>query len=197
MKKARYHHGDLRAALIEAARLLVEQNGAERLTMSDASRAAGVSTAAPYRYFHDKDALLDAVALEGLERQRQAMLQAGAAHPLGSEAAVSAIGHAYIDFATAERGVFKLMFSQTRTHGRSPELLQKGKETFGVLLSQLAHREGGAPNDPPIRTRGLRLWTFVHGLSFLLIDDKVSAMEIPLDLSEMVADATRRFLQDS
>lgn len=106
------------------------------------------------------------------------------------------LAHAYIDFATAERGVFKLMFSQTRTHGRSPELLQKGKETFGVLLSQLAHREGGAPNDPPIRTRGLRLWTFVHGLSFLLIDDKVSAMEIPLDLSEMVADATRRFLQD-
>lgn len=197
MKKARYHHGDLRAALIEAARLLVEQNGAERLTMSDASRAAGVSTAAPYRYFHDKDALLDAVALEGLERQRQAMLRAGAEHPLGSEAAVSAIGHAYIGFATAERGVFKLMFSQTRTHGRSPELLQKGKETFGVLLSHLAHREGGAPNDPPIRTRGLRLWTFVHGLSFLLIDDKVSAMEIPLDLSEMVADATRRFLHDS
>ena len=74
---------------------------------------------------------------------------------------------------------------------------QSRKETFGVLLSQLAHREGGAPNDPPIRTRGLRLWTFVHGLSFLLIDDKVSAMEIPLDLSEMVADATRRFLHDS
>jgi len=88
------------------------------------------------------------------------------------------------------------MFSQTRTHDRSPELLQKGQETFGVLLGHLAHRDGCAPKDPPIRTRGLRLWTFVHGLSFPLIDDKVNAMEIPLDLTDMVADATRRFLRD-
>ncbi len=90
MKKERYHHGDLRAGLIEAARQLVEEKGPERLTMSDASRAAGVSTAAPYRYFADRDALLDAVALEGLERQRQAMQEGGDMHPLGSDAAVAA-----------------------------------------------------------------------------------------------------------
>lgn len=196
MKKERYHHGDLQAGLIEAARLLVEQKGPERLTMSDASRAAGVSTAAPYRYFADRDALLDAVALEGMERQRQAMQEAGDMHPLGSDAAVTAIGLAYIGFATRERGVFKLMFSLTRTHARHPQLLQTGRETFGVLLRHLAHRCGGPADDPSILARGLKLWTFVHGLSFLLIDDKVSAMEIPLDLPAMVADATRRFMRD-
>ncbi|MCZ8150668.1 MAG: helix-turn-helix domain containing protein, partial [Roseomonas sp.] len=76
MKKGRYHHGDLRAGLIEAASRLVEERGPERLTMSDASRAAGVSTAAPYRYFAERDELLNAVALEGMERQHEAM-QAG------------------------------------------------------------------------------------------------------------------------
>ena len=196
MKKARYHHGDLRAGLIEAARLLVEEKGPDRLTMSDASRAAGVSTAAPYRYFADGDALLDAVASEGMERHRKAMQDASDAHPLGSETAVAAIGLAYIRFATEERGVFKLMFSLTRTHGHNPGLQQKGRETFGVLLRHLAHRYGKPADDLSILSRGLKLWTFVHGLSFLLIDDKVSAMEIPLDLHEMVADAARRFLRD-
>lgn len=196
MKKGRYHHGDLAAGLIEAARLLVEEKGAERLTMSDASRAAGVSTAAPYRYFADKDALLDAIASDGMERHRKAMQDASDAHPLGSEAAVAAIGLAYIRFATQERGVFKLMFSLTHTHGQNAGLLQKGRETFGVLLRHLAHRFGAPADDPSILARGLKLWTFVHGLSFLLIDDKVSAMQIPLDLPAMVADATRRFMHD-
>lgn len=197
VKKQRYHHGDLRAGLIEAARRLVEEKGPERLTMSDASRAAGVSTAAPYRYFPDKDALLDAVALEGLHRQRQAMLEGGEAHPLGSDAAVTAIGHAYVLFATRERGVFRLMFSLTRTHAQSPELLQTGRATFGVLLRHLAHRFDLPADDPASLTRGLKLWTFVHGLSFLLIDDKVSAMDIALDLPAMLEDATRRFMHDA
>ncbi|CAH0131208.1 TetR/AcrR family transcriptional regulator [Roseomonas sp. CECT 9278] len=196
MTKPRYHHGDLRAGLIEAARRLVEAKGPERLTMSDASRAAGVSTAAPYRYFADRDALLDAVALEGMERQRHAMQAGGDSHPPGSDAAISAIGLAYIGFATRERGVFRLMFSLTRTHARHPQLLQTGRATFGVLLRHLAQRDGVATDDPSVLARGLKLWTFVHGLSFLLIDDKVSAMEIPLDLPATVADATRRFLRD-
>lgn len=196
MKKERYHHGDLRAGLIEAARQLVEERGPERLTMSEASRAAGVSTAAPYRYFADRDELLNAVALEGMERQHEAMRAGGERHPLGSDAAVTAIGLAYVDFATRERGVFRLMFSLTRTHAQHPELLQKGWDTFDVLLRHLVHRYALPLDDPAILVRGLKLWTFVHGLSFLLIDDKVSAMAIPLDLHGTVADTARRFLRD-
>jgi len=196
MKKDRYHHGDLRAGLIEAARSLVEEKGPERLTMSDASRASGVSTAAPYRYFADKDELLDAVALEGMGRHREAMEAGAAGHPLGSDAAVTAIGLGYVNFALREPGIFKLVFSLTRTHAGNPQLLQEGRAAFGVLLRQLAHRYRAPPEDPSILARGLKLWTFVHGLSFLLIDDKVSAMEIPLDLPGILADAARRFLRD-
>lgn len=65
-----------------------------------------------------------------------------------------------------------------------------------MLPRDLAHRYGAPADHPSILARGLKLWTFVHGLSFLLFDDTVSAMEIPLDLPVMVADATRRFMRD-
>jgi AcrR family transcriptional regulator len=194
-KKDGYHHGDLRAGLVEAARALVEENGPEKLSLSDACRAAGVSTAAPYRHFPDKDALLFAVAQEGMERQAAMMREAAARHPLGSEAAIAAIGRAYVDFALREPGVFKLMFSLTRGHADEAALV--------AGRGDLRHRAGpdrgtaGRP-DPAGRADGLRLWTFVHGLSFLLIDDKLCKLDLErlVDVDAMIADTARRFLAD-
>ena len=195
-KKDGYHHGDLRAGLVEAARALVEANGPERLSLSDACRAAGVSTAAPYRHFPDKDALLFAVAQEGMERQADAMREAAAAHPLGSDAAIAAIGRAYVAFALREPGVFKLMFSLTRGHADEAALVAKGEATFGIVLVQIAARTGKAPTDPEVVITGFKLWTFVHGLSFLLIDDKLGKLDLDrlVDVDALLADAARRFL---
>jgi AcrR family transcriptional regulator len=195
-KKDGYHHGDLRAGLVEAARALVEANGPEKLSLSDACRAAGVSTAAPYRHFPDKDALLFAVAQGGMDRHAAAMREAGAHHPLGSVEAVTAIGRAYVDFALREPGLFKLMFSLTRGHADEAELVQKGEETFGIVLVQIAARVGLAPEHPEVVLTGFRLWTFVHGLSFLLIDDKLGKLGLDrlVDIDAMIADAARRFL---
>jgi AcrR family transcriptional regulator len=195
-KKHGYHHGDLRVTLVEAARHLVEQKGPERLTMSDACRAAGVSTAAPYRHFADMDEILLAVAHDGMARHREAMETAGAAHPLGSDAAVAAIGLAYIAFARSEPGVFRLTFALTRTHKGQPDLIADGRATFGVVLSQIAARLGLPPEDPRILDRGLKLWAFVHGLSFLIIDEKAAAMGLTLDLAAMLTDVSRRILVD-
>ena len=64
----------------------------------------------------------------------------GALHPLGSEAPITAIWLAHVRFVTRERGVFRLMFSPTRTHAQHPEILQKACDTFDVLLRHLAHR---------------------------------------------------------
>jgi AcrR family transcriptional regulator len=197
-KKDGYHHGDLRAGLVEAARALVEENGPERLSLSDACRTAGVSTAAPYRHFPDKDALLHAVAQEGMERQAAAMRKAAAGAPLGSEAAVAAIGRAYVDFARREPGVFKLMFGLTRGHADEAALVAKGEATFGIVLAQIAARSGKAPTDPAVLLTGFRLWTFVHGLSFLLIDDKLGKMNLDqmIDIDAELAGIARRFLAD-
>jgi AcrR family transcriptional regulator len=196
-KKDGYHHGDLRAGLVEAARALVETNGPEKLSLSDACRAAGVSTAAPYRHFPDKDALLFAVAQEGMERQAGMMREAASRHPFGSEAAIAAIGRAYVDFALREPGVFKLMFSLTRGHADEAALVAKGEATFGIVLAQIAARTGH-PFDPEVVLTGFRLWTFVHGLSFLLIDDKLGKLDLDrlVDIDAMIADVARRFLAD-
>lgn len=193
-QKDSYHHGDLRAGLVEAARALVEHKGPDRMTMADACRAAGVSTAAPYRHFADKDALLIAVALEGLGRQHAAMVTALQGHAPGSDAAVAAMGLAYVRFAVAEPGVFRLMFGLTRSHRDHPALIGAGEATFGVLLAQLAQRLGQPADSPDVAARGFALWTFVHGLSFLLIDDKVEAMGLQVDIPALLADAARRFL---
>ena len=154
-KKDGYHHGDLRAGLVEAARALVEANGPERLSLSDACRAAGVSTAAPYRHFPDKDALLFAVAQGGMDRQAAAMREAASHHSLGSVEAITAIGRAYVDFALREPGLFKLMFSLTRGHQNEAELVQKGEATFGIVLTQIAARTGLAARPSGGRADGL------------------------------------------
>ena len=157
-----------------------------------------MSTAAPYRHFPDKDALLFAVAQEGMERQAAMMREAAGRHPLGSDAAIAAIGRAYVDFAQREPGVFKLMFSLTRGHADEAALVAKGEATFGIVLSQIAARFGREPTDPEVLTVGFKLWTFVHGLSFLLIDDKLGKMNLQalLDIDEVLSDIARRFLAD-
>lgn len=193
-KKDAYHHGDLRAGLVEAARVLVEREGPERLSLSAACRAARVSTAAPYRHFADKDALLLAVALEGLHRQSARMQAATEAHPPGSVEAIAAIGLAYVDFAQAEPGVFRLMFGLTRAHEGNADVLAAGQACFGVVLRQVALRDGKTEIDGAIVATGFRLWTFVHGLAFLLIDEKTVAMNIAFDVAAFIRDGTRRLL---
>ena len=76
LKKSRYHHGDLRAGLIEATRRLVEEKGPDGFSVSDACRLAGVSTAAPYKHFKDKNEMLVAMVMEGMVRHRDNMLAA-------------------------------------------------------------------------------------------------------------------------
>lgn len=195
-KKDGYHHGDLRATLVEAARRLVEEKGPERLTMSDACRAAGVSTAAPYRHFADMEAILLAVVDEGMTRHRDAMQAAASTHPRGSDAVVAAIGMAYVDFAIREPGVFRLMFGLTRSHKDNIDLIAAGKATFGVLLDQIGARVGLPTDAPGVLDRGLKLWSLVHGLAFLMIDDKIEVMGLQPRLSEMLQDVSRRMLAD-
>jgi AcrR family transcriptional regulator len=195
-KRDAYHHGDLRAGLVEAARALVEAKGPDRLSLSDCCRASGVSTAAPYRHFADKDDLLLSVALEGLGRQRRAMQAATEGHPPGSTDAIAAMGLAYVTFAQAEPGVFRLMFALSRSLRDSGPLLEAGRDTFGVLLQQMTIRMGKPGVDAEVIARSFPLWTFVHGLSFLLIDEKAQAMEVSLDLPAMIRDNARRLLAD-
>src|SRR4051794_19014470 len=121
MSRRAYHHGDLRAALVDATLVLVAENGISRFSVAEAARRSGVSISAPYRHFADRDALLAAAAVRGyeelLERFRSATSDLAA--PAERAAAISA---AYVRFAAERRPLFELLFGAGLDKHRYPEL---------------------------------------------------------------------------
>ena len=179
--KVAYHHGDLRAQLIAAVRELVEAHGPDGFSVAEAARRAGVSSAAPYKHFKDRPEILRGVVSEAMDRLRAAMEAGAAAHPVGSLDAVAAIGLAYVDFARAEPGVFRLVFSLTEGHENAPELQQKGEGCFGVVVRAAAACLDLPPDAPEVQRRAYMLWSFVHGHSFLHIDMKTKVTTAEID----------------
>ncbi len=196
-KKERYHHGDLRAQLVEATRQLVEEKGADHFSVSEACRVAGVSTAAPYRHFKDKDEMILAVTLEGMERKYQNMLDTVCKKPERTLSRIIALGQAYIRFARAEPGVFRLIFGNTKNHKMHEALMNQGPRHFEFVESEVAACLGKPEIDDDVRKRAFLLWTFVHGLSFLLIDEKVSISDMTLNVDLILAEIAQRVMTDA
>ncbi len=179
--KAAYHHGDLPAQLIAAVRDLVELHGPDGFSVAEAARRAGVSSAAPYKHFKDRPEILRGVVSEAMDRLRVAMQTGAAAHPHGSLEAVAAVGRAYVDFARAEPGVFRLVFGLTEGHQNAPDLLAKGEGCFGVVVAAAAACMRLPPDDPDVQSRAYMLWSCVHGHSFLTIDMKHKVASAGID----------------
>ncbi len=196
LRKSGYHHGDLRAGLIEATRRLVEEKGPDGFSVADACRLAGVSTAAPYKHFKDKNEMLVAMVLEGMERHRANMHQALDGIPEGSPARVQALGREYVRFALEEHGIFRLKFGGFTERLDDERLRIAGEATFGVVLREVAVCLNDDPSSPEVRRRGVMLWSFVHGLSFLLADKKLSDLCGEVELDHMLGDIAQRVLSD-
>lgn len=203
-KRPGYHHGNLRDHLIRATRTLIEVKRTELFKIADACRHAGVSTAAPYRHFSDRQALLDAVAIAGFHDLRDAARAAGAQHPKGSVVAVSAIGKAYVEFACNESNLFRLMFGQSGSGADANRSVAKheganpceiaGRECYTVLLEQLQATLGRESIDEQVIEASFPLWTFVHGLAFLLIDGNLSVNRMPIDVGQQIERAAERLM---
>ncbi len=159
-----YHHGNLRDALIEAARQLLTERGAQGFTLVDAARRAGVSAAAPYRHFRDKDALLAEVALGGFKdfAARQTGALKGHSDPI---AAFRAMGLAYLAFAREEPGAYAAMFMGGGA-GPSPEKI--GETGFEALVRALKPLVGDPPPQgvDPVRL-ACQVWALSHGVALL------------------------------
>lgn len=196
LRKSRYHHGDLRAGLIEATRRLVEEKGPDGFSVSDACRLAGVSTAAPYKHFKDKDEMLVAMVLEGMERHRDNMLAALEGIPEGTPERVMALGREYVGFALRENGVFRLKFGGFTDRLDDPRLQIVGEQTFDIVLREVASCIGADAITPEVRRRGFMLWSFVHGLSFLLVDKKLTDMGGNAEVNALISDIAKRVLSD-
>lgn len=195
--KPAYHHGDLRAHLIATVRELVETHGPDGFSVAEAARRAGVSSAAPYKHFKDRPEILRGVVSEAMDRLRAAMEAGAAAYPKGTLEAVSAIGLAYVAFAKAEPGVFRLMFSLTEGHENAPDLQQKGNACFGVVVQAVADCLALPPQTPEVQRRAYMLWSFVHGHSFLHIDMKTKVSTAAIDDWTYLMDISRAVLPDA
>ncbi|KQQ11765.1 TetR family transcriptional regulator [Methylobacterium sp. Leaf123] len=162
--KGSYHHGDLREALVAAGLSILEEGGdPASLGLRETARRAGVSAMAPYRHFPDKDALLAAVAIVGFERLRAA-LEAADRGGAGREA-LYAQGAAYVAFACAQPGLFRLMFGGARSE-RPQALCEASAAAYAVLAERVATLVPGAA----AADEALRSWAIVHGIAALVID---------------------------
>ncbi|VXB33671.1 TetR family transcriptional regulator [Microbacterium sp. 8M] len=178
-----YHHGDLRAALLRAASESLEAG--EPYSMRSVARRAGVSPAAPYRHFADRDALDAAVAVEGFTQLRDELAAALAQVPSSASAedAVSALGLAYVGFALRRPAVFRLMFGNPCDPADDERV--RAADQLHVVLDRAIARLF-----PEVPSAGLSvaLWSLAHGLAFLHLDGKLSA-EPATDVGDRVSAA--------
>ena len=196
--KAGYHHGDLRRQLVAAARRLVDGEGADAFRLADAATLAGVSAAAPYRHFRDRQALLEAVADDGFEQLSERSSTAASEHEEGSLEAVSALGEAYIEFARGNPNVFRLMFSPAHHESNAnpePDVSDAGKAAYDVLVRHVATHLDLAPDAPPVLGTALSLWMYVHGFASLLIDEQLGVGRLEIDVPTMLRANGARMLE--
>jgi AcrR family transcriptional regulator len=165
-----YHHGDLRAALIDAGTKLLRERGAAGLSLREVAKAAGVSHAAPYRHFEDKGQLLAAIAAAGFERLRAGMAKAAADHPDDPRAQLIAAGEAYVELAAKHPETMHLMFGGMIEPGKLRGALgEKGPGAFGDLVAiiESGQRAGIFARGETIEL-ALASWSIAHGLGMLL-----------------------------
>lgn len=182
---APYHHGDLRRALIETALTMVTEEGAWNFTLREVARRAGVSHAAPYNHFADKSALLAEVAALGFRALRREMERA-ARRPRFSRQALSGIAAAYVRFGVEHPAHYRLMFGpEFPEKERYPVLKQASDATFAALTSTLERGQAAGDVRPgSVLDQALAAWALVHGLTTLLIDQRLSFLGVSTNEAE-------------
>ncbi|ANM31075.1 hypothetical protein ABI59_18085 [Acidobacteria bacterium Mor1] len=192
--KDRYHHGDLRRALIDAAVDLIRTGGVGQWTLREAARRAGVSVAAPYRHFESKQDLLAAVALEGFQRFGAALGEAIARTEGDAFDQLTNIGRGYIRFATENPSFIEVMFGREFSSlDDYPELAAAADSAHDHLLRTVEGCLELLGTEPSVDADVLAVmaWSMVHGLSSLLSSNKLRDHQTP----EQAAQLTEAVLQ--
>ena len=182
LSRARYHHGDLQNALLEASLALVAERGVEAFSLREAARAVGVSPAAASRHFSDTDALLAALAHDAFGRLGQAMERAIArapgrpASPEHAVAAFQAVGVSYVEFAVAHPSHFRVMFGPWCAKAPEPPAMGDAgvRDPYTILVHSLdALVAAGVLRAEARAGAEISAWSIVHGLASLLVEGAV------------------------
>ena len=192
-----YHHGNLKEALVRAALELIAEKGPFGFTFADAARWAGVSPAAPYRHFSDRDELMADVAKRGFELFEQALSKAwdeGKPEPI---AAFERIGKAYLAFARKEPAYYSAMFEAGVPLNKNAELRAAGDRAFAVLRTaaeQIAARASDGKR-PPAAMMALHVWALSHGIASLFARGDEARRSLPMSPEELLEAGVLVYLQ--
>jgi AcrR family transcriptional regulator len=163
----RYHHGDLRKALIQKGMERLAEAPADELSLREIARSIGVSATAVYRHFPDKAALLTALCIEGDHMLAEAFRKAMAKVKPGMEA-FDEMGRAYVRFALTHPAVFRLMMSPAGA-------LRDEGEASAMLATALTELGGSRLTKAQHDVQRVKAWSQVHGLAVLMLDGLVPA----------------------
>jgi len=179
IEKKPYHHGDLRAALIIEGLNMLDEGTAESPSLRELARRVGVSAPSVYRHFPDKEALMTALAQEGLKRlgvsQHEAAEAAG-----GGKAGFAATGRAYVRFALANPALYRLIFTSPLIAAYRASAGER-PEAFDFLLANAGAQVGADPESQTARVAAVEAWALVHGLAMLMLDGQIPADEALID----------------
>src|SRR6201997_1303705 len=184
-----YHHGNLKEALLQAALDLIGQKGAAGFTFADAARMAGVSPAAPYRHFRDRDELLSSIAQRGFEQFEAALTLAWDDGRPDTVTAFERVGKAYLSFAREEPAFYSAMFESGLPPDVNPALMAASERAFGIIRAAAERLAALAPAGtprPPALMMALHIWSMTHGIASLFGRGDAARRALPMSPEELL-----------
>ena len=184
-----YHHGNLKEALLQAALGLIAEKGPGGFTFADAARTAGVSAAAPYRHFRDRDDLLASIAERGFEQFEAALASAWDDGRPDTVTAFMRVGKAYLAFARSEPAFYSAMFESGVPIDCNPALTAAGERAFGVIreaAERLAALTPPGMPRPPSMMMALHIWSMSHGIASLFGRGDAARRKLPMSPEELL-----------
>jgi AcrR family transcriptional regulator len=192
-----YHHGNLKEALVRAALELIAEKGPAGFTFADAARWAGVSPAAPYRHYRDRDALLADVARRGFVAFADALTRAWDEGRPDTFAAFDRLGRAYLQFAKSEASFYSAMFEAGVAADSDPDLRAASERAFAVLRNASEKLVALAPakQRPPALMVALHIWSMTHGVASLFGRGDAARRTLPMTPEELLEAAVLVYLR--
>jgi AcrR family transcriptional regulator len=186
MAGGRYHHGDLRAALLDSAATALRTRGVDALSLRELARDIGVSHAAPRRHFKDKQALLNALALRGFERLT-AELDAAASTDGPFRRRLAAMARAYVHFAVHDAELLELMFVRKHAPDASAELVAAGYQLGESMLAVIVDgQRTGDVHAGDTEGIGLAVFAGLHGFASLTASGILAAVDTDAALGRLL-----------
>jgi len=190
-----YHHGDLKEALLKASLELVSEKGPHGFTLAEVCRKAGVSVAAPYRHYRDREALLAAIALTGFEHQFEVLSQAVNECPDKTFEALRALADRYVNFAIANPSTYRVMFGSDLSKAKFPELYATARRAFEVVFCTvekcLIAEKKTTENTYAL---SVSMWSHCHGIAMLCVDGFLREIAMDERVSELIYLAVESFV---